>query len=148
MDVFEKFHEQYAAACLAGYELGDAYKDLVTEYQTRWDAGDRFDLSKISPVDMMNPDAWKRDPADEARELSACLAELAGKLKTALLEKWAKNYSQSQMQGIVNALAALDWDGKMVIHGMDVKFSEVVTAWNNVHPEAECEVYLDSGFEI
>lgn len=148
MDIFEKFHEQYAAACLAGYELGDAYKDLVAEYQTRWDAGDRFDLSKISPMAMMSQDAWKRDPADEASELSACLAELAGRLKTALLEKWAKNYSKSQMQDIINALAALDWDGKLVVYGMTVGYSEVVNAWNKAHPEVECGVYLDSGFEI
>ncbi len=148
MSIFEKLHDEYNEIALAGYELGDAYKEMIAEYQTRWDAGDRFDLSKISPMDMMNPSAWQRDPADEESELNACLAELAGKVKTALLEKWAMGYTQNQMQGIINALATLDWNGKLVIYGMDVSYAEVVKAWNKVQPDAEYRVYLDAGLEI
>lgn len=147
MSIFEKLHDEYNEIALAGYELGDAYKAMIAEYQTRWDAGDRFDLSKISPMDMMNPSAWQRDPADEASELNACVAELAGKVKTALLEKWAAGYTKSQMQGIINALAALDWNGKLLIHGMDVSYNEVVSVWNKAHPDDE-QVYLDAGLEI
>lgn len=141
MDIFEKLHGRYTKIALAGYELGDTYKAMIAEYQTRWDAGDRFDLSKVNMMNMMDPEAWKRDPADEESELTACIAELAGKVKTALLENWAKSYSRSQMQGIVNALAALDWDGKLVIYGMDVPYHEIVTAWNKAHPD-------DAGLEI
>lgn len=148
MSIFEKLHDEYNEIALAGYELGDAYKEMIAEYQTRWDAGDRFDLSKISPMDMMNPSAWQRDPADEESELNACLAELAGKVKTALLEKWAMGYTQNQMQGIINALATLDWNGKLVIYGMDVSYAEVVKAWNKAQPDAEYRVYLDAGLEI
>lgn len=148
MSIFEKLHDEYNEIALAGYELGDAYKEMIAEYQTRWDAGDRFDLSKISPMDMMNPSAWQRDPADEESELNACLAELAGKVKTALLEKWAMGYTQNQMQGIINALATLDWNGKLVIYGMDVSYAEVVKAWNKAQPDEEYRVYLDAGLEI
>lgn len=148
MSIFEKLHDEYNEIALAGYELGDAYKAMIAEYQTRWDAGDRFDLSKISPMNMMDPNAWKRDPEDEEDELNACIAELAGKVKTALLEKWAIGYTQNQMQGIINALATLDWNGKLVIYGMDVSYAEVVKAWNKAQPDAEYRVYLDAGLEI
>lgn len=148
MSIFEKLHDEYNEITLAGYELGDAYKAMIAEYQTRWDAGDRFDLSKISPMNMMDPNAWKRDPADEEDELNACIAELAGKVKTALLEKWAIGYTQNQMQGIINALATLDWNGKLVIYGMDVSYAEVVKAWNKAQSDAEHRVYLDAGLEI
>lgn len=148
MKILEKLHDQYTELALAGHELGNAYNAMIAEYQTRWDNGDRFDLSKISPMDMMNPAAWQRDPADDAEELNACLAELASKVESALLQNWAARYTCNQMQGIVNALAALDWNGKVVIHGMEVSYKEIVNAWNNVHPESECKVYLDSGFEI
>lgn len=147
MDIFEKLHDEYNEISLAGYELGDTYKAMIAEYQTRWDAGDRFDLSKIGPMNLMDPNAWKRDPADEEDELNACITELAGKVKTALLEKWAMGYTQSRMQGIINALATLDWNGKLLIHGMDVSYNEVVSAWNKAHPDDE-QVYLDAGLEI
>lgn len=140
MDIFEKLHDQYTKIALAGYELGDTYKAMIAEYQTRWDAGDRFDLSKVNMTNMMDPEAWKRDPADEESELTACIAELAGKVKTALLENWAKSYSRSQMQGIVNALAALEWDGKLVVYGMDVPYHEIVMAWNKAHPDDDLEI--------
>lgn len=148
MKILEKFCDQYTALATAGHRLGDAYDAILNEYQRRWDNGDRFDLSKISMMDMMNPTAWKRDQVDEEDELSACLAELASKVKSALLQSWVKQYSLSQMQLIVNSLATLDWNGKVVIYGAEVSYSEIVTAWNSTHPEAECKAYLDSGFEI
>ena len=148
MNIFEKFYDQHTALATAGHQLGDAYDAVLNEYQRRWDNGDRFDLSKISMMDMMNPTAWKRDPADENAELNACIAELASKIKNALLQSWAKQYSLSQMQLIVNSLATLDWNGKVVIYGMDVTYGEIVTAWNGTHPGSECKAYLDSGFEI
>lgn len=137
MDIFEKLHDQYTKIALAGHELGDTYKEMIAEYQTKWDAGDRFDLSKVNMVNMMDPEAWKRDPADEESELTACIAELAGKVKTALLENWAKSYSREQVENIFQSLAALDWNGKVVVHGMEVNYYELSSAWNSTHAEEE-----------
>lgn len=143
MDIFEKLHDRYSQLSVAGYELGDEYKDLIAKYQTRWDSGERFDLSKVNVMNLMvtpEAEAWQRDSADEESELDACIAELAGKIKSALLENWAKRYSRSQMQSIVNALAALEWDGKLVVYGMDVPYHEIVMAWNKAHPDDDLEI--------
>lgn len=140
MDIFEKLHDRYTQLSVAGYELGDEYKDLIAKYQTRWNAGERFDLSNVNVMNLMvtpEAEAWQRDPADEESELAACLAELAGKVKTALLENWAKRYSRDQMQTVICSLAALDWNGAVVVHGMVAYYYELADAWNNAHADAE-----------
>lgn len=147
MDIYNELHERHNLLCVASVNLPQ-FNELVDKYQKFWDEGSRFCWEGVSAMDIFNPDMQKRNPADDEKELNACIEELAAKIKTALLEKWVEQYDHKQMQFILNGLTGLDWYGKLVIGGMDVQYHEIVSAWNKVHPDAEYQVYLDSGFEI
>ena len=133
MDIYEKMNARYAELANAGYGLDDSIRNnIVAEYQSRWDSGERF--TNLSAMDMIL--GAKRD-ADTEEELTACVDELAGRIKTALVAQWAKRHSRRQMVSVLNAIADLDVNASINMHGAVVRLHEIVRAWNNTHPDEE-----------
>ena len=131
MDIYEKLNARYAELATAGYGLDDSIRNnIVAEYQSRWDSGERF--TNLSAMDMFI--GAKRE-ADTEEELAACVDELADRIKTALVAQWSKQYGRSQMVSVLNALADMDVNAYM--YGAVVRLHEVAHAWNNTHPDEE-----------
>lgn len=120
----------YSAALSLGKELDP----LVDDYQTRWDRGDRFDLSALSIMEMFDDAAWQRDPAHEDADLTACLQQLADELKGKLLARWTKQYSHDQMVSMINMLGSMDYNGALRMWGTTIQYDELIAAWNAAHP--------------
>lgn len=136
MDVFEKLHDRYAALASASYHLdGGQRKNLVSEFQSRWDDGERFVARGGDAIEMFLGTA-KRD-ADTEEELAACVDELASRIKDALVAQWAKQYDRPQMIGILNAITNLDVYATLNVYDVVVRPHEIAWAWNKMHPEAE-----------
>lgn len=133
MDIYEKLNDRYAELASAGYNLDDAIRnDIVAEYQNRWDSGERF--ADLSAVDMFL--GAKRE-ADTEKEISACVDELASRIKSALVEQWASRYDRAQMVGVLNAITDLDVCASVNMYGVGVAPHEIVRAWNKKHSDAE-----------
>jgi hypothetical protein len=133
MDIYEKLNDRYAELASAGYNLDDSTRnDIVAEYQSRWDDGERF--ANLSAMDMIL--GAKRE-ADTEEEMAACVDELAARIETALVVQWAKQYDRSQMVSVLNAITDLDVNASVNMHGAVVRLHEIVRAWNNTHPDEE-----------
>lgn len=133
MDIYEKLNDRYAELASAGYNLDDGIRnDIVAEYQSRWDDGERF--VNLSAIDMFL--GAKRE-ADTEEELAACVDELAERIKTALVAQWAKQYGRSQMVSVLNAITDLDVNASVNMYGAVVRLHEIVRAWNNTHQDEE-----------
>ena len=134
MRIFDAFHAAHHDLSAAGFSLDKEYDQLLADYQARWDRGDRFDLSAISPMEMFDDAAWQRDPANEDTDLAACLQQLADELKGKLLARWAKQYSHDQMVAMINMLGCMDYNGTLRMWGTPIQYDELIAAWNAAHP--------------
>lgn len=133
MDIYEKLNARYAELATAGYGLdGSIRNSIVAEYQNRWDSGERF--TNLSAVDMFL--GAKRE-ADTEEELTACVDELADRIKAALVAQWAQQYDRSQMVSVLNAISDMDVNASINMCGAVVRLHEVAHAWNNTHPDEE-----------
>lgn len=154
MNIFNELKNRNRELCLAGVSLHEPFDALIAEYQTRWDRGDRFCWEGVSLLDMFpfgaDPSENKKDYAkrdsDSDKELDACLCELSEKLKTMLITNWTKKYDAKQMQHILNALTAMDWNGSLHMFGVTVQYAEIKDVWNGMHPDVAEHIHL-SGIE-
>lgn len=143
MDIRKEFTAKYAALYGIGHNVQDQIDQLLTEYQQRWDAGNKFDLSGIGMLDAFNPSAWTRNPENEQKEMDACMAELAAKVKDLVLDDWASRYERAQMQSLLDALTSIDYYGTLVIGGQLVTHDEIRGAWDRTHPD-DIQLMIDS----
>lgn len=122
---------------LAAYrEDPEKTEETVSSMQDTWDAGESF-LPGLESL------LFGKREEDSDEEIKAAAELLTVKLAVIAMDGAIKNTPRENMVATLNFMASMSPAGTMLAYGQEWTTDELLSKWNNLHPEEEAIVRGD-----
>lgn len=122
---------------LAAYsEDAEKTEEVIQTTQNAWDAGESF-LPGLESL------LFGKRTEDSEEEVKAAAELLTVKLAVIAMDGAVKNTPRENMVATLNFMASMSPAGTLLAYGQEWTTDELLSTWNNLHPEEEAIVRGD-----